>query len=249
MITTKEEQIPEQTALTVADEELNAMIKSGVHIGHASSKTNPKMARYIYTNRGGVAVFDLVKTKENLLKALEVIQRLAREKKTILFVGTKPAAKNILLALAGTYHVPVVTERWVGGTLTNSKVILGRVQELEQLLKEKAEGGFKKYTKKETAKKEEKIARLEKTFGGIKPLKRIPDAIFVADADEDDLALREAKRVNIPCIAIVNSSANPNDVTHCIPANDNSIQSVRYILQRVEEAVKEGQKEEKISND
>lgn len=230
-------------AMTVADEEINVMLKSGVHIGHISSKTHPQMAPFIFANRTGVAIFDLIKTKEKLKRAEDFIKKLTSAKKTILFVGTKPAAQKIIRALNETYGVPVVANRWVGGTLTNWKVILGRVQELERLQKEKTEGGFKKYTKKETAKKEEEIAHLEKTFGGLRSLHRIPDAVMIADADEDELAIREAERMRIPTIAIVNSNRNPEKVDYAIPANDNSIPAVTYILQRIEKAYQEGQKE------
>lgn len=230
-------------AMTVADEEVSAMLKAGVHIGHVPSKTHPQMAPFIFANRAGVALFDLIKTKEKLAVAENFIKKLAADKKTILFVGTKPAAQKIIKMLNEIHGLPVVTNRWVGGTLTNWKVILGRIQEFERLQKEKTEGGFKKYTKKEVAKKEDEIMHLEKTFGGLRSLHRIPDAVMIADADEDELAIREAKRMRIPTIAIVNSSRNPEEVDYAIPANDNSIPAVTYILQRIEKAYQEGQKE------
>lgn len=236
-----------ELAMTVADEEISAMLKAGVHIGRVSSKTHPGMAPFIFANRTGVAIFDLIKTKEKLARAEEFIRKLARDKKIILFVGTKPAAYTMIKTLNEKHGIPVVAGRWVGGTLTNWKVVSGRIQELERLHKEKAEGGFKKYTKKEIMKQEEKISHLEKTFGGLRSLRRIPDALFVADADEDELAIREARRMRIPTIAIVNSNRNPEDVEYPIPANDNSIPSVTYILQRIEKAFQEGQKEASLA--
>lgn len=241
--------IPEEKTLVpdvvapVADEEINAMLKAGLHIGHVPAKTHPKMAQFIFANHGGIAIFDLVKTKEKLATSAAFVKKTIADKKTILFVGTKPAAQAIIKKLNETYGIPVVTERWVGGTLTNWKVILGRIQELDRLQQEKAEGGFKKYTKKEAVRKEEAILRLEKTFGGLKGLKRIPDVIMVADADEDELAIRETKRMRIPTIAIVNSNRNPEAVQFAIPANDNSIPSVTYIIGKLEEAIQAGQKE------
>lgn len=221
-------------------EEISEMLKAGVHVGHVSSKTHPAMAEFIFANRGGVAVFDLVKTKEKLSEAEAFIKKMAADKKIFLFVGTKPAARNTIKNFSEAEGVPAVTERWVGGTLTNWKVIFGRMQALEALLREKAEGEFKKYTKKEAMKKDEEILHLEKTFGGLRGLKRVPDVLVLADTDEDNLALREAERLNIPTVAIVNSNQNPNDVRYAIPANDNSISSVAYIFGKLRKAFQEG---------
>ena len=227
----------------VADEEIQAMLKAGVHLGRISPRTSPKMLPYIYTNRNGMAVFDLVKTKEKIAEAETFIKKILSERKNILYVGTKPQARKFIHAIAEKFSAPNITDRWIGGTLTNSKVILGRVQKLLELEREKAEGGFKKYTKKEAMLKDEEIQRLEATFGGLRNLKKIPDALFLADTDEDELAIREANRMNIPVVAIVNSNSNPNLVQYPIPANDTSLLALEYIFNRISKAIEEGRKE------
>ena len=235
--------LPADIAMTVADEDMNALLKSGAHIGHVSSKTHPKTAPFIYTVRSGIAIFDLFKTKEKLLAAEAFVRKIFAENKTILFVGTKPAARSLIVALEDAYGVPVVVDRWIGGTLTNFKVVSGRVQELERLLKEKAEGGFKKYTKKETAGKEDEIYHLQKSFGGLRKMKKLPDALFLSNIDTDILAVKEAIRMKIPVVAIVNSNSDMSLVLHAIPANDNSIPAVTYLMERIRRSIEEGRKD------
>ena len=234
--------IASDIVMPLADEEIQEMMKAGLHIGHVSSKTHPKMASFIYVVRNGISIFDLIQTKEKLHEAEAVLKKLFSEGKTILFVGAKPPVRKLLMALHEQHDVPVVTERWIGGTLTNFKVISGRIQQLENLLKEKGEGGFKKYTKKEAMKKEDEIRHLEKTFGGIRKLKKLPDALFLADIDENELAVREAKRIGISTIAVTDSNTNPALVDYPIPANDTSIPSLSYIISRVEKSLTEGKK-------
>ncbi|MEK7636713.1 MAG: 30S ribosomal protein S2 [Patescibacteria group bacterium] len=231
-----------ETVITVVNEHITAMIKAGVHIGRIPSKTSPKMAPFMYGPRGVTAIFDLQKTKEKLDEAEAFIKKLVSENKTILFAGTKPAARKFIQKIGDEFGYPTVKDRWIGGTLTNSKNISGRVQRLEQLLREKAEGGFQKYTKKEIMKKEEEIKHLEDTFGGLRSLKRLPNALVLADIDENNLAVREARRMKIPIIAITNSNTDPNTITYPIPANDNSTPSLRYIFGRIENAIQEGKK-------
>lgn len=235
--------LPVDIAMTVGDEDMNALLKSGAHIGHVSSKTHPKMAPFIYTVRSGIAIFDLFKTKEKLLAAEAFVRKIFAENKTILFVGTKPAARGLVVALEDAYGVPVVVDRWIGGTLTNFKVVSGRIQELERLLKEKAEGGFKKYTKKETAGKEDEIYHLQKSFGGLRKMKKLPDVLFLTNVDSDILAVKEAVRMKIPVVAIVNSNSDISMVAHAIPANDNSIPAVTYLMGRIRKSIEEGRKD------
>ncbi len=239
---TIENQKDAEIAMTVADEDVNAMLKAGVHIGHVPSKTHPKMAPFIFANRNGMAIFDLIKTKEKLLAAEAFISKLVAEDKLILFVGTKPSAKGFIKKIGERHGYPVIADRWIGGTLTNYKVILGRIQELERLEREKAEGGFRKYTKKEAMGKEEEIAHLEKSFGGLRKLKKIPDAVFLADIDENDLAVREAFRMHVPTIAITDSNTDPTPINYPIPANDNSTPALEYVFGRIEKAIEEGKK-------
>lgn len=231
-----------EAAISVADEEISAMVRAGVHIGRVSSKTSPKMAFFMYGPRGVTAIFDLQKTKEKLGEAEAFIKKLVSENKNILFAGTKPVARKFIQEIGDEFGYPTVKDRWIGGTLTNSKNISGRVQRLEQLVREKAEGGFQKYTKKEIMKKDEEIKHLEDTFGGLRALKRLPDAIVLADIDENDLAVREARRMKISIVAITNSNTDPTIITYPIPANDNSTPSLRYIFDRIENAIRDGKR-------
>ena len=239
-----QQEVPDLT-LGPVDEDLATMAKASVHVGHIPSKTHPKMAAFIYGQKGGVAIFDLVKTKEKLASAEEFLKKLAREGKTILFAGTKPAARKYIKRMNEQFDAPVVFDRWIGGTLTNSKNIIGRVQRLTDLLHEKATGGFSKYTKKEAMLKDEEITHLEKTFGGLRKLKRLPDALFLADIDEDELAVREAIKMKVPIVAITNSNTDPPLVHYPIPANDTSTHALEYIFTRIEKTMREGRAEAK----
>lgn len=225
------------------DPEIEEMMKAGVHLGHAKSKNHPAMQPYIFGVRSTVSVLDLIQTKEKLVVALDFIKETAARGGLILLVGTRPAARKIIMEIAEKTKMPYFVERWIGGTLTNFKVISQRVEYMERLEKEKAAGEFEKYTKKERMNKEEEIVRLRKNFDGLRPMKRLPEALFIVDITHDDTAVREARRLKIPIVALCDTNSNADLVTHPIPSNDDALPAVRYMVGRVGEAVEDGQRE------
>lgn len=234
--------------VSVTDQEMEEMLKAGVHLGHAKSKNHPAMQPYIFGVRNTISVIDLVKTKEFLSKAVEFIKSTAAKGGMVLLVGTRPAAKKVILDVAEKTGMPYFTERWIGGTLTNFKVIRGRVDYLEKLEEERAAGEFEKYTKKERLKKEEEIARLKKNFEGIRVMKRLPSAVFIVDINEDSTAVREARRMKIPIVALCDTNSNADLVDYPIPSNDDALPAVRYMVGKIGEAIEEGQREQKIQS-
>lgn len=219
--------------------DIEEMARLGVAFGHRSSKKHPKMEPYILGVKGGehVNIINLEKTKEMLEKALDYLSDLAKEKKTILFVGTKPSIKNLVLETARECNMPFVIHRWIGGTLTNFKVIRKRVEYFINLKEKMEKGELKKYTKKEQHEFEKEIKDLEEKFGGLEKLTKLPDALFVVDMKKEDLAIREAKRKNIPVVAIADTNVDPTLADYPIPANDDAISSVKYILEKVKQAI------------
>lgn len=230
------------------DPEMDGMLKAGIHLGHAKSKNHPAMQPYIFGVRNTISVIDLTKTKEMLARALEFVKQTVAKGGTVLLVGTRPAAKKVILETAEKTGMPYYNERWIGGTLTNFKVIRGRVDYLEKLEQEKSSGEFEKYTKKERMKKEEEIVRLKKNFEGIRVMKRLPSALFIVDINEDDTAVREARRMKIPIVALCDTNSNADLVDYPIPSNDDALPAVRYMVERVGEAIKEGQREQKTQS-
>ena len=226
----------------INDPEIEEMIKAGVHFGHSKTKRNPAMSPYIYGTRNNVEIIDLAQTKEMLGHALEYIKNLASRGKTVLLVGTQPAAKKAVEEAGEEANMPRVSLRWIGGTLTNFKVISKRIETLERLEKEKATGEFEKYTKKERMKLEEEISRLKENFDGLRLLKNMPDAVFVVNIVHDDLPVREANRMKIPVLALCDTNSNPKIVTYPIPSNDDALPAVRYMVGRIKEAIVEGKR-------
>lgn len=227
----------------VADQELEAMLKAGVHLGHSKSKNHPSMQEYIFGIRNNISIIDLVKTKEKLGLALQFIQKIIHQGGMILFVGTRPAAQKIIKEVSEKTQMPYFTERWIGGTLTNFKVISKRIEYMEILEKEKASGGFDKYTKKERMKKEEELVKLKKIFDGVRRLRRLPEILFVVNTVEDTTALREAQRSKIPIVALVDTNANIDIIQWPIPANDDALGAVSYMTTRIGDAIWQAQKE------
>lgn len=224
------------------DPEIEAMMKAGVHLGHAKSKNHPAMQPYIFGVRNTISLIDLTKTKQKLAEALEFLKDVASRGGLILFVGTRPAARKIILEIAENTKMPYVVERWIGGAFTNFKVISKRVQYMEKLESEKASGDFEKYTKKERMKKEEEIVRLRKIFDGLRAMKRLPDAMVVVDITHDTTAIHEAKTVKVPVIALVDTNSNIASVDYPIPSNDDALPAVRYMMERIRGAVEQGLK-------
>jgi len=225
--------------LNYSDLEVNmeTMIKKGVHFGHQKSRRNPKMDEYIFGTRKGINLIDLQTTEEKLKEALEFIKKVRSEGKEILFVGTKKQIKEIVKEAAIFCNMPFVTERWLGGTFTNFKIIRGRGKYLKDLKETIDRGEAKKYTKFEQMKMQEELDKLEVKMGGIKDMKELPGAVFVTDIKENDLAIKEAKKSGVPVIALSDTNVDPTIVDYPIPANDDAISSVRLMLSYICKAI------------
>ena len=217
------------------DPVIEEMTKAGLHFGHKTSKTHPKMRPYIAGVRNTVHMFDLQKTKEKLGEALEYIKSLQTAGKTLLLVGTKIQIKNLVKETAVACSLPYVSERWIGGTFTNFGTITKRIEYFRDLEQKKQAGELEKYTKKEQLDIAEELKNLELHFGGVKNLSRLPDAVFVCDLDKNQLVVKEAKNKGIPVIAIVDTNIDPTPINYVIPANDDVQSSVQYILNRIQE--------------
>ncbi|HBI16967.1 MAG TPA: 30S ribosomal protein S2 [Candidatus Moranbacteria bacterium] len=216
---------------SVAPISLEKMLKNGVHFGHNKSCRDPRMNRFIFGTKRSINIIDLQKTEEKLKEAIEIIKGITAEKKQVLFVGTKKQAKAIIKICAQACEMPHVTERWLGGTFTNFGVIRKRAQYLKDSQEQMAIGGFDKYTKLEKLKKFEELEKLEKKMGGLKEMKTLPAAIFIADIKTDEIALKEAMNAKIPVIAIVDTNVNPNNINYPIPANDDAVSSIKTIME------------------
>ncbi len=229
--------------LTIDVEE---MFKSGVHFGHHRSRKNPKMDEYIFTTRNNINILNLEKTKKRLEEALKFVTETIAQGQDILFVGTKKQAKQIVKSIAKRCQMPFVDERWLGGTFTNSSVILGRARYLREDLEKLERGEYSKYTKFEQAKKTEELERLERKMGGIKNMVKLPGAIFITSVNEDNLAVKEAKLKNIPIIAFVDTNTDPSDIDYPIPANEDAISSLKLMLSYVGKAIMEGKEKRQL---
>lgn len=218
---------------------LEEMMKNGVHFGHQKARRNPKMDEYIYTTRKGVNIIDLQKTQEKMQEAIDFIKTIKKSGKNILFVGTKIQAKDLVQDLAQATGMPFVTERWLGGTFTNFKIIRGRTRYLVESQDKLAKDEYKKYTKFEQMKKIEELEKMEKRMGGIKFMTELPGAIFATSIKEDNLAIMEARKMGVPVIAIADTNTNPSQIDYPIPANDDAISSIRIILAYAFKAIKE----------
>jgi len=213
------------------------MAQAGLHFGHRTSRINPKMEPYLYGVRNTVHIIDLEKTKEKFGEALKFIQELISENKILLLVGTKIQHKELAKKIAIECGLPYITERWLGGTFTNFEVIKKRIEYFKGLEKRKTEGELEKYTKKERGKIDQELRNLEIKFGGIKDFERLPDAIFVLNMKKDALAVKEAKMKGMKVIGIADTNIDPTLADYPIPANDDAILSVRYILDKVKEVI------------
>jgi len=222
------------------------MAKAGLHFGHRTSRVHPKMKPYLFGVRNGVHIIDLEKTAEKLKEVLNFVQQLISEDKTLLLIGTKVQVKELVKSTAKECSLPYVSERWLGGTFTNFETIKKRINYFKETEKKKAEGELEKYTKKERLEMDKKLGELETKVGGIKELTKLPEAIFVLDMIKDKLAIKEAKKKGIVVIALSDSSSDPTLVDYAIPANDDAVSSVKYILDKVKEVVLAAKPKKKV---
>jgi small subunit ribosomal protein S2 len=219
---------------------LKDLLEAGCHFGHQSRRWNPKMKQFIYLKRGGVHIFDLAQTAERLQQAMEFVRDLVSQGKTIVFVGTKRQAAAIIKEEAEKCGMPYVAGRWLGGTITNWEQIKKSIDKLLDLEEKKEKGEFKKYTKKENLLIDREINRLTRFFGGLKKLKKIPDAVFVVDVKKETAVVRETAKKGVKVVAIVDSNADPDLVDYVIPANDDAVRSIKLIVSKISEAVSDG---------
>ncbi len=222
---------------TKLDTSLEAMLKAGVHFGHIKSRRHPLMDEYIFTTRKNINILDLSQTKERLTAAEEFIQSVVRAGKPVLFVGMKKQTHDVVESLARRLGQHFVTDRWLGGTLTNFKQIRSRAQYLKETEEKMEAGLFKKYTKFEQSRLNEEIAKLEGRVGGIKEMTEVPGVIILADAREADLVQHEARRMGIPLVGIVDTNTDPRCIDYPIPANDDAVSSLRLILGSIGKAI------------
>ena len=223
--------------------DIKALLEAGVHFGHKTSRWHPKMAQYIHSKRQDSHIIDLTKTVEGLEKALPFITKVVASGKQVLLVGTKKQAKALVEETAAKAGQPYVTERWMGGMLTNVATVTGQIKNLKNLERRMDSGELaNRYSKLEVQRFQEEINDLNKKYGGIKELNGKPGAVFVTDVLEDANAVKEARKLGVPVIAIVDTNANPSLIDYVIPANDDAIKGLSLILDYVAQAIEEGKK-------
>ena len=227
----------------LGDEEIQTLMRAGVHIGHVRSKTHPAMRPFIFGTRNNIEIIDVLKTAEYLAKAEAFLQSVTARGGMVLWVGTKPSARHAVEAAARETGMPYVANRWVGGLLTNFRVISKRAAEMEEIEKAKASGGLDKYTKHERAKIDREHDSLMKAYDGIRVMKRLPEAIIIIETVHDHLSLREARRMKIPLVALADTNTDPRQIQYPVPANDDAKLSVEYMISRFAVALMEGKKE------
>jgi small subunit ribosomal protein S2 len=225
------------------------LLDAGVHFGHLKRKWNPAMAPYIFMERNGIHIIDLYKTIAKADEAALALKQIAKSGKKILFVATKKQAKEIVGELVRGVNMPYVTERWPGGMLTNFATIRKAVRKMASIDKMKNDETFTKISKRERLQIIRERAKLEKNLGSIVDLTRLPSAIFIVDILKEKIAVAEAKKLNIPTFAIVDTNSNPNEVDYAIPANDDASKSIALILGHMTRAIDEGLAERKIAKD
>jgi len=221
--------------------DIKEMAEAGLHFGHQTSKTHPKMKPFIHGTRNSINLIDLDKTKEGLEKALEFIKKEISENKTLLVVGTKIQARRLVEDFGKEHDLTYVNERWLGGTISNFEIIKKRIDYFNELQRKKETGELEKYTKKERGQFDLELGRLEKKFKGIRNLEKLPDIVFVLDITKDALTIKEAKSKEITTIGVCDVNSDPSSVDWAIPANDDSVSSIRYILNKLSESVKKGE--------
>jgi small subunit ribosomal protein S2 len=232
------------------DVDIKKLLEAGAHFGHKTERWHPKMAPYIHSKRNGTHIIDLTKTVSGLETALAFLTKTAGDGKQILLVGTKRQAADLIKGVAEATNMPFVTERWLGGMLTNAGTMNGRVKHLKELEARMASGELaNKYNKLEVQRFQEEIEQMNVLYGGIKEMASKVGAVFIIDIVHDANALREANKLGIPVVALVDTNADPSRVTHPIPANDDAIKTIKLILDYVQSAIESGKASAKKTAD
>jgi len=222
---------------------MKQLLEAGVHFGHQTRRWNPKMAPFIFMDRNGIHIIDLQQTVTRLNEAYKFVEQIAAEGGTILFVGTKKQAQEAVAEEATRCGMYFVNHRWLGGMLTNFQTIQLRIRYLRELETRRDRGDFDRLPKKEVQRLQDDIVRLERILGGIKDMRRLPNAIFIIDTRKERTAVLEARRLDIPIIALADTNSDPDEIDYPIPANDDAIRAVRLLSAKIADAVVEGRRE------
>ena len=236
----QEEGMEEQSIEVEEIVSIKLLLESGAHFGHQTSRWNPRMKKYIFTERNSIHIIDLQQTVEMLNKAYEFVRDTVAKGEDIVFVGTKKQAKETIEDEAQRCGAFYVNQRWLGGTLTNFATIQARIDYLVRLEDRRARGEFNYLSKKEALKLEEEIDRLNRQMGGIKEMTKFPGALFIVDPVKEKIAVTEARRTGIPVVAIVDTNCNPDEIDYPIPANDDAVRAVKLMTSKMADAVLEG---------
>jgi len=221
---------------------IKQLLEAGVHFGHKSSRWNPKMKKYIFGERSGIYIIDLEKTVECLNKARDFLLEITSKGEVVLFVGTKKQAQEVVRQEAVRAGMHYVTERWPGGLLTNFATVKKSINRLKDIEKMKGDGTYEKITKKEVARLEKELAKLNKNFSGIVTMERMPKAIFIVDTKKEDTAVKEAGRLGIPVIGFIDTNSNPEVIAYPIPGNDDATKAIQLVSSIIADAVIEGRR-------
>ena len=219
---------------------MKQLLEAGVHFGHQTRRWNPKMAPYIFAERNGIYIIDLQKTVKKLEEAYFFVRDVAAEGGTVLFVGTKKQAQEVIKEEAERVGMYYVNARWLGGMLTNFRTMRQRIDRLNQLMKMQEDGTFDLLPKKEVIKLRLEIQKLEKYLGGVKEMKKLPRALFIIDPRKEKNAISEAKKLGIPVVSVVDTNCDPDEIDYVIPGNDDAIRAIKLIVQTMANAVVEG---------
>jgi small subunit ribosomal protein S2 len=229
--------------------DLEELLKSGAHFGHLTRRWNPKMKEFIFMERNGIHIIDLKKTQKFFQEALDEVTKLARAGKSILFVGTKKQAQDIVRTEAIRCGMPYVTHRWLGGMMTNFSTVKKSISRMEEIDRMSKDGTFEELTKKEALMLEREYEKLEDTLGGIANMGHLPGAIFVVDTTKEDIAVNEAVKLNIPLIAMVDTNSDPDTPDYIIPCNDDSARSIQLVTSKIADAIIEGNAEREAQSE
>lgn len=228
---------------------LEELLKSGAHFGHLTRRWNPKMKEFIFMERNGIHIIDLKKTGQYLQEALQEVANLARAGKTILFVGTKKQAQDIIKTEAIRCGMPYITHRWLGGMLTNFSTVRKSIGRMEEIDRMGTDGTFEELTKKEVLMLDREREKLEQTLGGISNMNRLPGAIFIVDTIKEHIAVNEAVKLHIPIVAMVDTNSDPDVPDYIVPCNDDSARTIQLISSKVADAIIEGNAEREAQNE
>ncbi len=220
---------------------MKSLLEAGVHFGHQTRRWNPRMRRYIFTQRNGIHIIDLQQTMGLINDAYRAMVELSASGGKVLFVGTKKQAQDVIASEAERTDQWYVNQRWLGGTLTNFQTIKGRIDHMKRLQEQRDSGYLARLPKKEVVRLTHTLDKLEKYFTGLRNMDRLPSALFVIDIGKEDICIAEARRLNIPIFAIVDTDCDPGQVTHAVPGNDDAVRSIRLITGRMASAIEEGQ--------